>query len=68
MISEDDPKKSLQTPLTDDGKSGDRAENDLVFSQNIPSQVYGIFRVVVEAEDSFGNKSVLEAKERFVFH
>ena len=68
LIAADDPKKSLETSLTDDGANGDRAENDLVFSQAIPSQVYGIFRVVVEAEDSFGNKSVFESKERFVFH
>ena len=68
LISADDPKKSLETSLTDDGRNGDRAENDLLFSQNIPSQVYGIFRVVVEAEDSFGNKSVFEPEERFVFH
>jgi hypothetical protein len=68
LIDENDLKRSLETSLTDDGQSGDRAENDLVFSQSIPSQVFGIFRVIIEAEDAFGNKSVHEAEEHVVVH
>lgn len=68
LIAEGDPKKSLEISLTDDGKKGDRAENDLVFSQEIPAQAFGIFRVVVEAEDSSGNRSVMESREHLVFH
>ena len=68
LIAEGDPKKSLEITLTDDGKKADRAQNDLIFSQEIPAQAFGIFRVVVEAEDSSGNRSVMESKEHLVFH
>ncbi len=68
LILQDDPTRIIRSPLTDDGRNGDVAEDDLVFSQKIPDQVYGIFRVVIEAEDAFGNKSVQEAREKFVLH
>ena len=68
LIAEGDPKKTVEISLTDDGKKADRAQNDLIFSQEIPSQAFGIFRVVVEAEDSAGNKSVMESTKRLVFH
>lgn len=68
LIDEKDPKKRLSTALTDDGRNGDRAENDLVFSQKIPSQVFGIFRVLIEAEDAKGNRIVHEPDEKIVLH
>lgn len=68
IIKENDPRKSLTAKLTDDGAMGDAVAGDLVFSQTIPSQVFGIFRVVIEAEDSFGNKTLYEPEERFVLH
>ena len=68
LVDEKDPEKSVTTPLTDDGQRGDRVGSDLVFSQKIPDQGFGIFRVIVEAEDSHGNRTVHEVPERFVFH
>ena len=68
LIDEKDPKKSIEIKLTDDGQAGDRSENDRVFSQKIPFQIFGIFRVVIEAGDAFGNKTVLESKDLFVLH
>ena len=68
LIAEKDPKKILESVLTDDGQHGDRAANDLIFSQKIPDQVFGIFRVVIEASDASGNKTVEESKEKFVLH
>lgn len=68
LINENDPKKTLTSSLTDDGKSGDRAPDDLVFSQKIPSQVFGIYRVVIDAEDAAGNKTVHELNEKVVLH
>ena len=68
LIDDNDPKKVLSGVLTDDGTNGDRASNDLVFSQKIPSQVFGIFRVVIEGEDTAGNKFVHESNEKVVLH
>jgi hypothetical protein len=68
LVSEKDPERSVVAILTDDGKNGDRVEGDLVFSQTIPSQVFGIFTAKVEMEDSFGNKSILVPDEQFVLH
>jgi S-formylglutathione hydrolase FrmB len=68
LIEENDPKKRMEIALTDDGQNGDRQPMDLLFSQKIPNQVFGIFRVVIEAEDAFGNKTVEEAEEHFVLH
>lgn len=68
LIREDDINKKIETSLTDDGRNGDRAAEDLVFSHKVPTQVFGIFRVIVEAEDIFGNKSVHETEDRFVVH
>lgn len=63
-----DPKRSVEAILTDDGRQGDRVENDLLFSSGIPHQSFGIFRIVIEAEDSSGNKTVTERDERFALH
>ena len=68
LILQNDPAKIIETSLTDEGKNGDAAEDDRVFSARVPDQVYGIFRVVIEARDAFGNQSVQEAKETFVLH
>lgn len=63
-----DGKKTFQTSLTDDGRNGDRAPADHVFSQTIPSQVFGIFKVEIEVEDAFGNKARFEPEEEYVVH
>jgi hypothetical protein len=65
---EKEPRKPLQVRLTDDAQSGDRSANDHVFSLKVPSQVFGIFRVTIEAVDAAGNKSVFEPKETFILH
>ena len=68
LIREQDPTKKLALKLTDDGMNGDVASDDLVFSGRIPDQVFGLFRVIVEAEDSFGNVSTEEAPAKYVVH
>jgi hypothetical protein len=55
----DDPKKSFEVELKDDGMSGDRVEFDNVFSKKIPEQKFGLYRVIIEATDSFGNKIIV---------
>jgi len=41
LIAKDDPTKSFDVELKDDGKSGDRVEADNVFSKTIPEQIWG---------------------------
>jgi len=54
--------------LKDDGVAGDLAEGDNVFSKKIPDRNFGIYRVVIEAIDSFGDKKIEEAPDSFVLH
>ena len=68
LISKDDPTKSFEVELKDDGIEGDHAEADNVFSKKIPEQKFGFYRVVIEAIDSFGNKLIEEASEKFLLH
>lgn len=63
-----DSRRVVRTIMRDDGKQGDGVANDRIFSKEIPSQVFGLFKVVVESEDSFGNKGYYEPKETFVVH
>ena len=41
LILKDNPEKSLEVELKDDGMNGDKAANDNVFSYNIPEQRFG---------------------------
>jgi S-formylglutathione hydrolase FrmB len=66
FISRDDPAKSFDAELKDDGKAGDRAGSDLVFSNDLGARGFGIYRVVIEAMDSFGNKAVKELADTYV--
>jgi poly(3-hydroxybutyrate) depolymerase len=68
LIAKDDPAKSFEVELKDDGIAEDRVEADNVFSKKIPEQKFGIYRVVLEAMDSFGNKITEEAPDTFVLH
>lgn len=68
MISRDDPNKFFEIELKDDGLAGDRAETDNVFSKKIPEQKFGVYRVVIEALDTFGNEMVEESPDDFVLN
>ena len=68
LILKENAAKSLDIELKDDGKEGDRVEGDNVFSKKLAEQKFGIYRVVVEAVDAFGNKKVTEVPESFVLH
>ena len=54
--------------LKDNGKEGDRAEADNVFSKKIPDQKFGLYNIEIEATDSFGNKMVEKKSDVFVLH
>jgi len=68
LISKTDSTKIFEVELKDDGTEGDKAEADNVFSKKIPEQKFGLYRVAIEAIDSFGNKIIEEAPGEFILH
>jgi len=68
LISKNDPQVSFVAEMNDQGKDGDKAENDFVFSKKLSNQKFGSYRVIVEATDSFDNKISREAPEEFLLH
>ena len=68
LILKNDPTKSFEVELNDGGNTGDGAEGDNVFSKQIPADKFGIYRVVIEAIDSHGNKTNEERADDFVLH
>lgn len=68
LIVKDDPSKSIDVELKDEGKAGDRTDSDNVFSKKIPDQKFGIYRVVILAIDSVGNQTIEEVADNFVLH
>ena len=68
FILKENPAKSFEVELKDDGLADDRVEGDRVFTKKIPEQKFGFYRVVVEAIDSFGNKMIEEAPKEFLLH
>jgi S-formylglutathione hydrolase FrmB len=68
LILKNDPTKSFEVELQDDGKSDDDVEMDNFYSKKVPTEKFGIYRVVVEATDSHGNKIIQERSDDFVLH
>ena len=68
LVLKSDSTKSFAVELKDDGMGGDRAESDNVFSKKISDQKFGFYKVIIEAADSFGNKSVDEVPGEFILH
>jgi len=68
LILKENPEKSFEVELKDDGLAEDSAGGDRVFSKKIPEQKFGFYRVVVQAVDSFGNKTIEEAPGEFLLH
>ncbi len=65
----EDPAKSFEVELKDDGVAGDRVEGDNVFSKKIPGQKFSFYKVAIEAIDSFGNRLVgRDSSEEFLLH
>ncbi len=68
LILISDPGKYFTVQLKDDGKNGDRAENDNVFSFRIPERRFGLYNAEVTAADSYGNIMTKVVPEYFVLH
>lgn len=65
---QDNTKSEIASILSDDGHDGDRTAGDLVFSQKIADQYFGVYRLVITAEDAFGNTTTHKPEETFVLH
>jgi hypothetical protein len=68
FTSMDDPKRTIEAVLNDDGTEGDRAPDDHLFSKRLPEQRFGLFRMEIEATDLFGNKGTDRQEPVYVFH
>jgi hypothetical protein len=68
LIQKENPEKSFEVELKDNGIDGDKAESDNVFSRKIPEQKFGFYRVVIEAIDSHGNTLIEEANDKYLLH
>ena len=68
LILKDNPNIYFEVKLNDNGGYGDRAQDDNVFSYEIPEQKFGLFQVEITAIDSFGNLMTKKSPDIFVLH
>jgi S-formylglutathione hydrolase FrmB len=62
------PDKYFEVELKDDGRNGDKTENDNVFSYKIPEQKFGLYNIEITATDTFGNVMTNKSPDIFVLH
>ena len=55
LCLKDEPEKSFEVELFDDGNSGDRANGDLVFSKKLEEMGFGLYKIALTAKDIYGN-------------
>ena len=65
---QDDPGRSLEVGLNDDGLEGDRAAGDHVFSRGIAEQSFGLYTIEIRAADTYGNTGMVKEPHVFVLH
>lgn len=64
----DNPVQFFEVDLYDNGRKGDRAESDYVFGGKIEELGFGLYSVVIEAEDVYGNKMTKKWPEVIRIH
>ncbi len=64
----EDPEKSFEIELNNNGEQGDLTPGDLVFSKKIQLVGFGLYQVEIEAVDNNGNKMKKEWPETLVVH
>jgi len=62
------PGNDFEILLTDDGKNGDRVDNDLVFSKKVDTGKFNLYSVEIEAVDIYGNKQIQACEGVFQLH
>jgi hypothetical protein len=58
----------IEFPLSDDGRNGDVASSDGLFSAIAPTPPPGAYRLRIEAEDAMGNRMVRDMEGEFEFN
>jgi len=64
----DKPEENFEIILNEEGLQGDIANADNLFSAKFPQQKLGFYRVLIEATDSFGNRLIEEAADKYLLH
>jgi hypothetical protein len=64
----DNPGRTLEVSLNDNGEDGDRIAGDFVFSRKIPEQTFGLYNIAIEAADTYGNIGIDKAPGVYVIH
>jgi hypothetical protein len=64
----DEAEKSFEVELNDQGLNGDQVIGDNVFSQKLPQKDLGLYRMLIEARDSYGNILTEEASGKYMLH
>jgi len=68
LVLKDKPDKYFEVELKDDGSNGDKAENDNVFSFEIPEQRFGLYNIEISAADSSENLMTKKSPDIFVLY
>ncbi|ULQ53958.1 alpha/beta hydrolase-fold protein [Flavihumibacter fluvii] len=68
VILVNNPEKKFEIELKDTGIHGDRVAGDLLFCNIIPSKNFGLYKVMIEAKDYYGNKLTAEVPGTFILH
>jgi hypothetical protein len=68
LVNKANPEKYIEYVLKDDGRDGDRAEGDNVFSFRVPEQRFGLYTIDIVSSDSGNNAMSARAKGWFVLH
>jgi len=57
---------TFEIELNNDGKDGDVAKGDFIFSKKIESKGFYLYEIEVTATDDFGNKTIFKAPNYFL--
>lgn len=68
FILKEDPDKNFVVELNNPGEAGDRVKDDLVFSRRIQERGFGLYGVIIQAENMHGNKTEKEWPVDYVVH
>jgi hypothetical protein len=68
LVHTKDASKVIELELKDDGRNGDRAAEDHLFSVIVPEQKFGFYHATAIAKDTHGNESWKETARELILH